>query len=471
MYKLLIIRKYLRRKLAPLFAAVAVILCTAMVIIVISVMGGFLNLMRDGAKRLTGDIMIFADANGFPHYDQLIDELVALDEVETATPVIFTSGMVKFRDTSGEPVRVVREIFGIVPKGLDNVTVYAETLYWTHEQARQIADGDPQALAMNFQPFPGAAQENPELRGAVLGIEVFPYSQRDDEGHYSIFNSALNRSVAVTVLPLTAEGVLLDPVMEQFNVVNEFKSGLYEVDGDRVYLPFAALQRMLKMDAHSEFDMESGELTGGTIPGRTSGVVLRVADGADLDQAHDTVKKTCNEFRKDDPKQPVLWSETWEERHASLLNAVQNEKGLITFLFVIISVVAVVMIATIFYMIVLEKTRDIGVLRAIGASRVGIANIFLGYGLIIGTIGALAGMGLGVGIVYNLNEIQDVLDAWFGWRMWNPQTYYFDKIPEDVNYHEAVLIAAGGVVAGVLGALIPAWIASRLDPIVALRYE
>jgi len=129
------------------------------------------------------------------------------------------------------------------------------------------------------------------------------------------------------------------------------------------------------------------------------------------------------------------------------------------------------MVATTFYMIVLEKTRDIGVLRAIGASRGGIMGLFVGYGLAIGVVGSLLGLAIAVAIVTNLNEIQGLLNTWFGWQMWDPKTYFFDRIPDTVNYSEALRVVAGAIVSSVVGALIPAWIAGRLKPVDALRYE
>lgn len=128
MYKFLLIFKYLRRKLAPLLAAMAVMLCTAMVIIVISVMGGFLQLMRDAAQRLTGQVTIGADLWGFPEYQQLLNELVGLPEVGTATAVTRAYGLINLYNR----VQTV-EVIGIDPEGLDSVTGYRDTLYWTNQ--------------------------------------------------------------------------------------------------------------------------------------------------------------------------------------------------------------------------------------------------------------------------------------------------------------------------------------------------
>ena len=109
----------------------------------------------------------------------------------------------------------------------------------------------------------------------------------------------------------------------------------------------------------------------------------------------------------------------------------------------IISVVAVVMVATTFYTTVLEKTQDIGILRALGASRAGIAGTFVGYGLAIGVLGGLLGFVAAWLIVTYLNEIQEFLAATVGWRMWDPRVYAFDRIPARIDASEAGAITLG----------------------------
>ena len=117
MYKLLIILRYLRRKLVPMFAAAAVTLCTAMVIIVISIMGGFLEMMCDTARRLTSDVTVRGDLTGFPDYGTMLRQIGALPEVEAATPIIATYGLLKLQ---GRVLTV--EVQGIRPREFDRVT-------------------------------------------------------------------------------------------------------------------------------------------------------------------------------------------------------------------------------------------------------------------------------------------------------------------------------------------------------------
>ncbi|MEM7627499.1 MAG: FtsX-like permease family protein [Planctomycetota bacterium] len=498
MYKLLLILKYLRRKLAPLFAAVAVMLCTAMVIIVMSVMGGFLDEFRRSAKNLTGDVIVEGPLQGFAGYEELLGRIESLPEIEQGTPVIETFGLINFRDNA-KPVRIQ----GVDLADLEQIVGYKHTLVWTPDELlapmREFmspdsdsykrletilrrehpvdptladrAEGNPAADAALADRFP----PRPEM---LIGIEVNPYQYRDETGAYSLERSWAMAPAVLTVVPLTSSGTVgtQREQRQDFVVVNEFKSGLYDIDGSYVFVPFGTLQRMLAMEERTVLegvDPETG--LGGTEvtkPGRANRLVLKAAPGIDVNDARAAVQETIGLFYAErDLLGAPPRALTWEDVHGQILGAVQNEKGLVTFLFGVIGIVAVVMVATTFYMIVLEKTRDIGVLRAIGASRLGIMQMFLGYGLAIGIVGSVLGLVIAAAIVTNLNEIQELIAATTGWRMWNPQTYFFDRIPDRVNYTEAGRVVVGAIVSSVIGATLPALLAARLKPVEALRYE
>jgi len=482
MYKLLLTFRYLRRKLIPIFALLAVTLCTAMVIIVISVMGGFLELVKNAGHTVMGDVSMYAGLGGFPHYEELITEIDKLPEADTATPIITAYGLLKL---PGDVIQGV-QVYGIRAGEYAKVTEYGGTLYWTRDQlaktddkgnrrygnvAELYKDYDPVDAALNMKPPWSTVKDRPAI---VPGLEVSPFNSRNKDGTYVHTPSIVGRALTLTILPVTRKGGTLEPATDQFIVVNEFNSGVYDVDAQRVFVPFESAQQMMVMDAATRVDPDNPTQVLGEIPARTTEIHIKAADGVSADELNEAVQEVYARLsQKLDnlPPMPFMTIKTWIQRQQKFLSAVENEKGLMTVLFGIISIVAVVMIGVIFYMIVLEKTRDIGILRAIGASRSGVASIFLSFGAVIGTVGAAAGTTIAYLIVTYINEIHAWLGRNFDIVIWDRSVYFFDRIPNSINWNEVTVIVIIAIIASILGALLPAIKAARVDPIESLRYE
>jgi lipoprotein-releasing system permease protein len=417
MYKLLLTLRYLRRKLTPIFALAAVALCTAMVMIVLSIMGGFLSLVETTGKSMIGDVTISAGLSGVPYYEELIERLEAKPEIVAATPIIQTLGLLKLQgldDSKG--VQVV----GVDPASIGKVIKYADVLYWNKDRAadhqivgERFGHHDPAELGQTLQ---SVKDHEGTLRPTlVMGIEVNSQNRRTKKGQYEFTErSVIWTDVKLTLVPVTPGGGVLDSTSESFRVVNEFHSGLYEVDANFVYVRLDYLQKLLRMDEGTRILRdEDGERIGTEKwPPRVTTIEIRGADGVDPMVVRDATVQAYREVQDVhlDLRGYNVGIRTWRQRQNKLLSAVANEKGLMAFLFGIISLVAVVMVGVIFYMIVMEKTRDIGTLRALGASQPGVASIFLAYGGVIGTLGAGLGTLLAYLIVTNINEIH----GWFG---------------------------------------------------------
>jgi lipoprotein-releasing system permease protein len=136
-----------------------------------------------------------------------------------------------------------------------------------------------------------------------------------------------------------------------------------------------------------------------------------------------------------------------------------------------ISIVAIFLIFCIFYMIVVEKTKDIGIIKSVGATSMGVAGIFLGYGTAIGIVGGLAGLGVAYLIVKNINEIHTWMGEILQLKIWDPEVYAFDVIPNTMDPKTVIIIVGVAIVSSVLGALLPAIRAARMNPVEALRWE
>ena len=132
---------------------------------------------------------------------------------------------------------------------------------------------------------------------------------------------------------------------------------------------------------------------------------------------------------------------------------------------------AVFLILAIFWAMVSEKTKDVGVLRAVGATRAGVAWLWLRYGLTLGVVGTVFGMVISYAIVWNINPIHEWLGRAFGLTLWDPKVYYFSELPRHVEPTKAVIVIVGAVVFSVIGALVPALRAASYDPVKSLRFE
>jgi lipoprotein-releasing system permease protein len=188
---------------------------------------------------------------------------------------------------------------------------------------------------------------------------------------------------------------------------------------------------------------------------------------AALDVKHDILerRKAASPTGESD-----LTVETWEEQREDFLRAVKTEKVLLVIVLSFIVLLGGFIILATLTLTVVEKTRDIGVLAALGASRAGILSIFLRNGLFIGLIGAALGLGLGALLVSNLNGIKDFFDS-IGIQLFPPDIYLFTEIPTVWDWATILTILGGSVGVAFFAGLVPALRASRLDPVVALRHE
>lgn len=475
MYKLHLILKYLRKRRIAWVSLIAVMLCTMMVLVVISIMGGWLRMFRESFHALGGDVIVSSRAlSGFAHYQEMSEQITKLPDVKAAVPMIKTFGLIKINNISPDAVQVV----GIPIADVGKVNKFPESLHRQFEVPKDEAKPPP---APSFNLIEGkdyAAiaprfMKNPtRYPGMILGAGMAGvYKDKDGVVHRPA--GLLDAYARLEVMGLTGEEASLQgatPTPNYYWIVDDSHTGVWPVDSKTAYVPFDILQKDLGMAERKITNPDTNETA--TRPARTTDLHIKLADGVDPRIAKKAITDIVAQFypfvREEDSPIQV---QTWEESNAMFLDAVEHEKGLVTFLFGLISIVAIFLIFCIFYMIVVEKTRDIGIIKSVGATSSGIASIFLGYGLAIGIVGGLLGLLSGFLIVHYINEIHTWLGKTTGLVIWNPEVYAFDIIPNTMNPREVVVIVTVAIVSSVIGALVPAWRAAQMNPVEALRWE
>jgi lipoprotein-releasing system permease protein len=263
----------------------------------------------------------------------------------------------------------------------------------------------------------------------ILGLGLAGMSFRTPDGEVVRLITPGRRAV-LSLFPLGyGMSTTITPTTATFTVIDDARTDLYIIDSNTVYVPFKTLQELTDMGPGYSAD-EPGKIV---VPARCSQIQIKVK--------------------------------------APYVGIIEKQKAVVTIMFGVISLVSVLMVFAIFHMIVTQKIRDIGVIRAVGGSAGGVMQIFLGFGAATALLGSAIGLTGGYFFVRNINEIEDWMSNWFGVRVWDREVYLFEKIPDAVEPVTMLWIAVGAIAAGLIGVLLPAIKAGRMQPVEALRYE
>jgi lipoprotein-releasing system permease protein len=465
-YKWVLCWRYLRTRYLALVCIVSVMLGVATLIVVNSVMGGFSTKLRDRLHGLLSDVVIEAwDYDGFANPEgkmALIRSDPWLNErIEAMAPTLEIFAMLQFQYRGMPIMRTVR-LIGVDPEARARLGGFVEhmvlrpghpsfeltpearrrqeLLYPPHRRAFTEIPLDPPAPGE--KPNPDPPPSRPFVpQGAIIGHAIAHF--RDPETKKDIRTLEPGDDVTVTTV---GGGRRLSAVQARFAVADYFRSEMSEYDANYVFVPLDYLQHLRSLQDHA------------------TSIQIRLKD---YDRDAEEVVKRLQALFAGAPVQV----QTWEHKQGPLLAAIGVEKGILNLLLFLIIAVAGFGILAIFSMIVVEKTRDIGILKALGASNGGVLKIFLGYGLLLGLVGACFGSGLGLTITAYINQIERFLTSTFGKELFPRDIYYFKDIPTDIQPWSVLLVNAGAIAIAVVFSILPALRAALLHPVRALRYE
>jgi lipoprotein-releasing system permease protein len=226
------------------------------------------------------------------------------------------------------------------------------------------------------------------------------------------------------------------PNERKFKVTAVFESGMYEYDSSMVYVSLKEAQDFLGFED------------------RVTGIEVRVADVYRADRIGEAIQKKLGY---------PYWTKDWKQMNRSLVSALRLEKLTMFVILLMIVLVGALNIISTLVMVVMEKTRDVAILRAMGATGKSIMTIFMFQGILVGVIGTLAGLASGLGLCEILAKYKFIeLPS---------DIYYISKLPVKVETLDVVFVTLSAVLISFFATLYPSWHASRLNPVEALRYE
>ncbi|TWU21636.1 Lipoprotein-releasing system transmembrane protein LolE [Novipirellula galeiformis] len=287
--------------------------------------------------------------------------------------------------------------------------------------------------------------------GIILGISTCTSKTRDTDDVVRDHYYCRPGDDVRMMFPNASENTKV--VNQKFTVVDLYESGMSEYDSTFAFCRLDQLQNFRGM-----IDPQTGTRSVTTIQ-------LKLIEGASLNEVRDDLRRRF-------PADMYAYSiQTWRDMQGPLLAAVRLETMILNILlFLIIAVAGFGILAT-FFMIVVEKTRDIGTLKALGASGKGVMSIFLSYGLLLGFVGSGAGLVGGLIFVSKINEVAALIEKITGQEVFDPTVYYFNTIPTIVDPFTLVWVMAGAITIAALASVLPALRAARMHPVRALRFE
>ena len=407
MYELFLGIRYLKAKRKQRFISVITIISVLGVmvgvmalVVVLSVMNGFSSDLMSKILGVNSHVLVLNLGGTFSGYQPVAEKVEKMDGVVAVTPFVYTQVML---NNAGR-------VSGAVLRGVDPKTAGKVVSF-----DAMIKEGSLSSLDESEKGVPGM------IIGSELAKQI----------------GAAPGSLVTVISP---EGKLTPlgrtPNTQRFKVTAIFDSGMYEYDASMVYISLKEAQRFLAL--------------GDSV----TGLELNVKE---VYQADVIAKKIQKELGY------PYWTKDWKLMNRSLFSALKLEKLTMFVILTMIVLVGALNIISTLVMVVMEKTRDVAILRAMGATAKSVMSIFMFQGILVGIVGTAAGLLSGLGICHLLSRYKFISLP--------SDVYYISKLPVQVVFSDVAVVAAAAVVISFLATLYPAWYASRLNPVESFRYE
>jgi lipoprotein-releasing system permease protein len=412
---------------------------------VVSIMGGFGADLKHKILGNNAHVKIEAKKiGGFEHWRDLLDEVRLVKGVRAATPVASGEAMASSSsNTAGVILRGIdTQTIGTVIDLLQNIEVGKFSYLDDPKRLATLPPDEPIGIGSGGEFYlkgpdikPYLSRLDPEVSDAVVPPDAFPGIVIGRELAKSLHVYVGDELTLISPLgDLGPMGVL--PKSRKFRVAAIFYSGMYEYDASHAYVKIEAAQDF--------FDLKQN----------VTGVEIKIDDAERVSEIRPAIEA---KVLRDDVRM-----RDWKELNKNLFSALKLEK-IATFIILSLAIVvaAFCIICTLLLMVT-EKSKEIAILKSLGASDNAILKIFMTEGMMIGGIGTVFGVTTGLAATLGLK--------WFGVRL-DPDVYYVDKLPINVEWQDFTLVALAALLITTIATIYPALAASRLRPVDGIRYE